>query len=76
MKVDGWSRLPDWVPVAIEAGYLDWSDIRPLVLGQGRRGAVVERADEPPRAEPVSYWRTVAVTILLLGLVLLAGGVR
>jgi hypothetical protein len=76
MKVTGWKRLPDWVPVAIEAGYLGWSDIRPLVLGEGRRVAVVERADDPPREEHVSYWRTVAVTLLLLGLVLLAGGVR
>jgi len=76
MKVEGWSRLPDWVPVAIEAGYLDWSDIRPLVLGEGRRVAVVERADDPLREEPFSCWRTVAVTFLLLGLVLLAGGVR
>jgi len=76
MKVTGWKRLPDWVPVAIEAGYLDWSDIRPLVLGEGRRIAVVERADDPPSEEPFSSWRTVAVSLLLLGLVLLAGGVR
>jgi hypothetical protein len=76
MKVTGWKRLPDWVPVAIEAGYLDWSDIRPLVLGEGRRVAVVERPDDQPREASVSCWRTVAVTLLLLGLVLLAGGVR
>jgi hypothetical protein len=76
MKVTGWKRLPDWVPVAIEAGYLDWSDIRPLVLGEGRRVAVVERPDDQPREASLSSWRTVAVSLLLLGLVLLAGGVR
>jgi len=76
MKVKGWKQLPDWVPVAIEAGYLDWSDIRPLVLGEGRRVAVVDRTDDRPREASVSYWRTVAVSLLLLGLVLLAGGVR
>ena len=75
MKLSEWRRLPSWVPVAIEAGYLDWSDVRPFVLGTPRPPAWVDR-DEEERHAQFTFARTVALSVLLLGLALLAAGVR
>ena len=68
MKAVQWGRIPVWVAIAVENGWIDWSDVRRL---RDRHPQLF--TGEPPVG---NFRRTLAVTFVLTFLVVLGAWLR